>query len=97
MKRINKKHDLINIHLSDPSEKKIFPHGMLKVEDAETRKQYWIDINEKNIKSISQKYNMKFSNIDNFCKKNNIDLIKIENNDNYIDPLINFFNSRMNK
>ena len=46
---------------------------------------------------MSVKYNMKFSNIDNFCKKNNIDLIKIENNDNYIDPLINFFNSRINK
>ena len=97
MKRVNKKHDLINIHLSDPSEKKMFPYGMLKLEDAETRKQYWIDMNEKNIKTISREYEVKSSNLNKFCKKNNIDLIKIENNDNFIDPLINFFNSRMNK
>ena len=97
MKILNKKHDLINVNINDSSEKKLHELGFIKIEDAESKKSYWIDLNKANIKTISNNVKKRFNAFNDFCRKNKIDLININSKDNYIEPIINFFNSRIHK
>ena len=98
MKLINKKHDLINIQILDKAEIAIPKLGMVKFHDAETQKSAWIDTNNKQVQNISTKYiQNKNKVIKEFCKKNNIDFISIDTAEGYLNPLEQFFSTRMHR
>ena len=98
MKLINKKHDLINIQILDKAEIAIPKLGMVKFHDAETQKSAWIDTNNKQVQNISTKYiQNKNKVIKEFCKKNKIDFISIDTADGYLNPLEQFFSTRMHR
>jgi len=98
MKLINKKHDLINIQILDKAEIAIPKLGMVKFHDAETQKSAWIDTNNKQIQNISIKYiQNKNKVIKEFCKKNKIDFISIDTAEGYLNPLEQFFSTRMHR
>lgn len=98
MKLINKKHDLINIQILDKAEIAIPKLGMVKFHDAETQKSAWIDTNNKQVQNISTKYiQNKNKVIKEFCKKNKIDFISIDTAEGYLNPLEQFFSSRMHR
>ncbi len=98
MKLINKKHDLINIQILDKAEIAIPKLGMVKFHDAETQKSAWIDTNNKQVQNISTKYiQNKNKIIKEFCKKNKIDFISIDTAEGYLNPLEQFFSTRMHR
>ena len=98
MKLINKKHDLINIQILDKAEIAIPKLGMVKFHDAETQKSAWIDTNNKQVQNISTKYiQNKNKVIKEFCKKNKIDFILIDTAEGYLNPLEQFFSTRMQR
>ena len=98
MKLINKKHDLINIQILDKAEIAIPKLGMVKFHDAETQKSAWIDTNNKQVQNISTKYIQNKNNIiKEFCKKNKIDFISIDTAEGYLNPLEQFFSTRMHR
>jgi len=98
MKLINKKHDLINIQILDKAEIAIPKLGMVKFHDAETQKSGWIDTNNKQVQNISTKYiQNKNKVIKEFCKKNKIDFISIDTAEGYLNPLVQFFSTRMHR
>jgi len=98
MKLINKKHDLINIQILDKAEIAIPKLGMVKFHDAETQKSAWIDTNNKQVQNISTKYiQNKNKVIKEFCKKNKIDFILIDTAEGYLNPLEQFFSTRMHR
>ena len=98
MKLINKKHDLINIQILDKAEIAIPKLGMVKFHDAETQKSAWIDTNNKQVQNISTKYiQNKNKVIKEFCKKNKIDFISIDTAEGYLNPLEQFFSTRMHR
>ena len=98
MKLINKKHDLINIQILDKAEIAIPKLGMVKFHDAETQKSAWIDTNNKQVQNISTKYiQNKNKVIIEFCKKNKIDFISIDTAEGYLNPLEQFFSTRMHR
>jgi uncharacterized protein (DUF58 family) len=98
MKLINKKHDLINIQILDKAEIAIPKLGMVKFHDAETQKSAWIDTNNKQVQNISTKYiQNKNKVIKEFCKRNKIDFISIDTAEGYLNPLEQFFSSRMHR
>ena len=98
MKLINKKHDLINIQILDKAEIAIPKLGMVKFHDAETQKSAWIDTNNKQVQNISTKYiQNKNKVIKEFCKKNKIDFISIDTAEGYLNPLEQFFSTRMQR
>ena len=98
MKLINKKHDLINIQILDKAEIAIPKLGMVKFHDAETQNSAWIDTNNKNVQNISTKYiQNKNKVIKEFCKKNKIDFISIDTAEGYLNPLEQFFSTRMHR
>ena len=95
LKIANRKHDLIGIKVSDIAESLIPNLGLLKIHDPETNKEFWID-------TSSESDRLKFSNDQeeasiNFkkkCDKINFDLIQINTNEDYVDPLMNYFKGR---
>jgi len=95
LKIANRKHDLIGIKVSDIAESLIPNLGLLKIHDPETNKEFWID-------TSSESDRLKFSNdqedaSNNFkkkCDKINFDLIQINTNEDYVDPLMNYFKGR---
>ena len=98
MKLINKKHDLINIQILDKAEIAIPKLGMVKFHDAETQKSAWLDTNNKQVQNISTKYiQNKNKVIKEFCKKNKIDFISIDTAEGYLNPLEQFFSTRMHR
>ena len=98
MKLINKKHDLINIQILDKAEIAIPKLGMVKFHDAETQKSAWIDTNNKQVQNISTKYiQNKNKVIKEFCKKNKIDFISIDTAEGYLNPLEQFFSTRIHR
>ena len=98
MKLINKKHDLINIQILDKAEITIPKLGMVKFHDAETQNSAWIDTNNKQVQNISTKYiQNKNKVIKEFCKKNKIDFISIDTAEGYLNPLEQFFSTRMHR
>ena len=98
MKLINKKHDLINIHILDQTEY-IFPSiGLVKLNDVENKTSFWIDtLNTNNKKLIADSFFNYRKVLNSFCKKNKIDLISINSKEGYLQPLVNFFNTRINR
>lgn len=98
MKLINKKHDLINIQILDKAEIAIPKLGMVKFHDAETQRSVWIDTNNKQVQNISTKYiQNKNKVIKEFCKNNKIDFISIDTAEGYLNPLEQFFSTRMHR
>ena len=98
MKRLNKKHDLINIQILDQSEFILPNMGLIKIHDAENKNASWIDTNiYSNRKIMSELILSKKSNIEYFCKRNNIDLISVNTKNGYVEPLVQFFNSRLHR
>ena len=98
MKRLNKKHDLINIQILDDSER-IMPNiGLIKMHDAENQNTTWIDTSDnRNREKISALLLSKENYILTYCKQNNIDIITINTRVGYFDPLVHFFNSRFRR
>jgi len=98
MKRINKKHDLINIQILDQSEVALLNLGLIKVHDAENHKALWVDFYSSRNRAIFSKHTSNNNNgIYSFCKRNKIDIIRVNTKIGYVDPLVHFFNSRLNK
>jgi len=95
LKIANRKHDLIGIKVSDIAESLIPNLGLLKIHDPETNKEFWID-------TSSESDRLKFSsdqedasnNFKKKCDKINFDLIQINTNEDYVDPLMNYFKRR---
>ena len=86
---VNKKHDLICIKVNDDFEYKLKKSGLLKFIDNETNKTSYVD--------LAKDENLSFDIVNIFnqhCEKNNIDLIQIHNNDEYIKKLVDFFRKR---
>ena len=97
MKLINKKHDLINIQILDQSEIKLPNIGLIKIHDAENKNASWIDTNNKDSRKLFSELSSKNTHINNFCKKNNIDIITVNTKDGYVEPLVQFFNTRLHR
>ena len=79
MRRLSRKHELINIQSLDDSELKLPDIGFLKFHDAESEKSFWIDTSDKkNRYDFSGFIKQKSLNFQIFCKKNNVEIKNIK-------------------
>ena len=98
LKIINKKHDLIGIKISDPAELNFPDIGLFKIFDEENNQEHWINSSSKIMRdSLSIKIKNNLTGFRSKCKKNNIDLIEIDTEEDYVGPLINYFKKRGKK
>ena len=69
--------------------------GLVKIHDPETNQEFWIDTSSKNERLRYSKYqNITSDNFKKRCDKINFDLIQINTDGDYVDPLMNYFKRR---
>lgn len=89
------KHDVIGIKIYDKMDQKLPKIGMLRVEDAETGKQKWVDTNSSFVRF---EYEKEFFRITDYCtevfKKAGCSLLHVRTDEDYIKVLQRFFISR---
>ena len=98
LKIANRKHDLVGIKIFDPYEEKFPDIGMLKVEDAETGVNFWIDTSNKQVLKQMNDSNIKKTNeFYKSTKKMGLDIVPISTSEDYVEPLMKFFKKRGKK
>ena len=92
---VGRKHDLIGIVLDDRREKEIPDIGLVKLADAETGAERWIDTGSKRVRNqmlSDRKEREKIRN--SIFVKSRLDRIEVTTGSNYIQPLVQFFRRR---
>ena len=90
-----KKHDVIGIKLYDKMDQHLPNVGLLRIEDAESAEQKWVDTGSKRVR---QEYEREFFRITDYCndvfKRSGADLLHIRTDEDYVKVLQRFFISR---
>tara|TARA_B100000676_G_scaffold56731_2_gene55875 strand:- start:5230 stop:6105 length:876 start_codon:yes stop_codon:yes gene_type:complete len=95
LKIANRKHDLIGIKVSDIAESYIPNLGLLKIHDPESNQEFWVDTSSKSDRlNFSNNQLDSSNNFKKECDKIKFDLIQIDTNEDYVDPLMSFFKGR---
>jgi uncharacterized protein (DUF58 family) len=92
---VNKRHDMIAIHIRDPREISLPNVGLIEFEDAETGEVVLLDTGDAMFQEMFSDSNEK-DDLDKieFFKQIGVDLISVRTDKSYIDPIVRFFKSR---
>jgi uncharacterized protein (DUF58 family) len=89
------KHDLAAIQIYDPRETSLPDVGLVRMADAETGREQWIDTSGKKVReNYAQWYNNSQHNLKSVLNKYHVDHVKIATDQDYVQPLIRLFKSR---
>lgn len=92
---VSKRHDVIAVTLQDPRERELPKVGLLKLRDAETLQERWIDTSDKTIrKAFEQFWKKHDEQLYKTFLSTKVDRISVEVHKPYIQPLVNFFRMR---
>lgn len=95
MRLINKRHDLICIHTSDPREQQLADVGYIALQDPETDQTYYVNTHKKNVlKQFEEEAKKRQEVFYNECQKQGIDVVKVNNGEPYFSLLQAFFIKR---
>jgi uncharacterized protein (DUF58 family) len=95
LKIASKKHDLVGLWIYDIRETELPGVGLIKVRDAETDEQAWIDTGSIAVRNTYQEiYLKKHEETSDLLKKNGIDFVSIAAHEDYVKPLMRLFNKR---
>lgn len=95
MKSVNMRHDLIAMQIFDPREVELPSIGLLRLKDAETGQERWVDTSRKKIRAHYHKAWLQARHeLEQFLRKNGIDFIPLRTDRDYVIPMMNFFKSR---
>jgi uncharacterized protein (DUF58 family) len=90
-----KKHDIIGIKLYDKMDQHLPNVGLMRIEDAETGVQKWIDTGSA---AVRRDYEKEFFRVTDYCndvfKRSGADLLHIRTDEDYVKVLQRFFISR---
>lgn len=92
---VAKKHDTIAVCVRDPREFSLPESGIFKLKDAETDTIQWIDASDPSLRRYYKEWwiqNNKY--LEETFAKSGVDLVRIENGEDYIKPLKNLFKKR---
>lgn len=92
---VGRKHDLIGIVLDDRREKEIPNIGLVKLSDAETGEERWIDTSSDRLRRQMQLYIKEKEKIrKSVFITSRLDSVEVTTGSNYIQPLVQFFRRR---
>lgn len=95
LKIASNKHDIVALKIFDPAETTIPNLGFIKVADAETGEEKWIDTSSPRIRNnYSKWYASHLKYIENVFMRYGIDWVKLGTGDDYVKPLIKLFESK---
>jgi uncharacterized protein (DUF58 family) len=92
---VSKRHDVIAVTLEDPRERDLPKIGMMKMRDAESAVERWIDSNNIHIQQAFRRFWTEHDQrLERTFLSTKVDRIKIEIHKSYIQPLVSFFRMR---
>lgn len=94
----NKKHDLIAVNIYDHRETEIPDVGMVRIRDAESGRQIWVDTSEKKVReSYRNWYTRQMNYLNDITLRSGVDLVRIRTDEDYVKPLIGLFKKRSSR
>lgn len=95
LKIVGKKHDLIGVVLDDRRETEIPKLGLIKLTDAETNQERWVDTSSRKVQGVLQKRREEMiGKRKSLFISSRLDSIYVRTGENYITPLVQFFRLR---
>lgn len=91
----NRKHDVVAIQVYDPRAKQLPDVGLLKVRDAETGHEMYIDTSSKKLRMAHMQYwQMRQQSLTKVFNKSNVDSVSIATNEDFVKHLLLLFQMR---
>lgn len=92
---ISRKHDVIAVELSDPREESLPDIGVVKLRDAETGRERWVDTSNADIrKQLEEFWKSRRAKRKSLFLKTRVDAIPIRIDRPYVKPFVDFFQRR---
>lgn len=89
------RHDLSVVNIYDPRERQIPDVGLVRVRDAETGEELWVDTSSKAVREYYSKWGKEvFGEAKTLFNKFKVDSVSISTSDDYVKGLITLFKSR---
>lgn len=91
----NRKHDVVAIQVYDQRETELPSVGLMKVKDAETAAERWIDSSSAKVRNaFSEWWNTRQNEMNNAFKKCRVDSVSVRTDEDYVKALIALFEKR---
>ena len=91
----NRKHDVVAIQVYDHRETELPKVGLIKIKDAETGTERWIDSSSKRIRTAYLEWwEQRQEEMNNSFKKSRVDSVSIRTEDDYVKALLALFGKR---
>ncbi|MCK9628136.1 MAG: DUF58 domain-containing protein [Bacteroidales bacterium] len=89
------RHDISVVSVYDPRERELPDVGFIRISDAETGKEEWVDTSSKNVRQYFNDWNSKIQAVTQQClRKYKVDSVSIATDGDYVKGLISLFNKR---
>lgn len=90
-----KKHDVVALRIYDPRERELPRVGLLKLRDAETGMERWVDTTQKKVhEQFSQWWEKQDQQLTETFTLTGVDHTRLSTNEDYIKPLVQLFKQR---
>ena len=91
----NRKHDMVAIQVYDQRETEIPPVGFMKIKDAETGIEKWVDTSSRRTREVYGSWWLKRqSEMNNTFKRSKVDSVSIRTDEDYVKALMALFSQR---
>ncbi|MBL7826311.1 MAG: DUF58 domain-containing protein [Saprospiraceae bacterium] len=95
---VARQHDCIGIHCWDPLERQLPVAGLLRVEDAETGEQIWVDTTSRQLhRQYQESFDRHMSTTQTMFRKAGADFLSVGTHQPYVPALLKFFSQRINQ
>lgn len=95
LKITNKRHDLVAMTITDPAEKNLPQAGIIKLQDNETKQEFYIDSSDKNARDeFARRSSEQLAQRTRLLRQAGVDIVDISTNLPYSEELYRFFRKR---
>lgn len=95
LKIANNKHDLVALRIYDIGETKLPPVGLLRLKDAESGKEMWVDTLSGKVRNKYEKWwQDQNTKVNETFKRSGVDFVSINTEEDYVKPIIKLFKKR---
>ena len=95
LKIANRKHDVVALQVTDKRESILPPVGLIKLKDAESGKELWVDTSDKKLRNTYAEWWLNHQDaLKNLMSKCNVDHATLNTGEDYVKPLMKLFEQR---
>lgn len=91
----NQKHDVVAIQIYDRRLEELPPVGLMRIKDAETGRERWIDTSSKRVRNAHHQWWVnRQMEMEEIFNKSNVDNVSVRTDQDYVKALLNLFSKR---